>query len=63
MGPTFNFNKKKKERTKALEISSLTKRVKRSEIFFNFSLLNLLSSIHGVSIDGFRRAKHEKCST
>ena len=31
--------------------------------FFSFSLLSLLSSIHGVPTVGFRRVKHEKCST
>ena len=32
-------------------------------MFLNFYLLKLLSSIHGVPTVGFRRVKHEKCST
>ena len=53
--------KKKNNKTKAYDQSSWTEgKTKVRESFFNFSLLNLLSSIHGVPTVGFRRVKHEK---
>ena len=62
VGPTFNFNKKKKEQ-KLLKSAHGQRGSNEGERFFNFSLLNLLSSIHGVPTVGFRRVKHEKCYT
>ena len=64
MGLTFNFNKKKKKKEQKLLKSVHEKRgSNEGERFFNFSLLNLLSWIQGVSMVEFRRVKHEKCST
>ena len=61
--PTFNFNKKKKKNQKLLKSVHGQRGSNQGERFFNFSILNLLSSIHGVPTVGFRRAKHKKCST
>ena len=62
VGPTFNFNNKTKEQ-KLLKSVHGQRGSNEGERFFNFSLSNILSSIHGVSTAGFRRVKHEKCST
>ena len=64
MGPTFNL-KKKQNKTKEIKIKSFTGRDGERETvrFFLFSLLNLLSSIPEFLTVGFRRVKHEKCST
>ena len=61
MGLTFNFNKKKTNKKKIITLH-MEARTEVSEFIF-FLLLNLLSSIHGVPTVGFRRVKHEKCST
>ena len=64
VGPAFNLKKKKEKQTKALEFSVHGQKVRRLvDFFFNFSLLNLLSSIPEFMIVGFCRVKHEKCST
>ena len=63
MGPTFNFNKKKKKKQKLFKSVHEQRGSNEGERFFNFSLLNLLSSIHGVPTVRFCRVKHEKCST
>ena len=64
VGPTFNLIKKitKVNKTKAIESLQADRR-SEGEKFLNFSLLNLLSSIHRVPTVGFRRVKHEMCST
>ena len=59
MGPTFNFKKNYQNKS-----SSRTEgQTEVSEILFYFYLLNLLSSIPEFLTIGFRRVKHEKCST
>ena len=67
MGPTFNLKKTKakQNKTKEMKIKSFTDRDGERETirFFLFSLLNLLSSIPEFLTVGFRRVKHEKCST
>ena len=61
MGPTFNLIKKKEQ--KLLKSVHGQRGSNEGERVFNFSLLNLLSSIHRVPTVEFRRVKHEKCST
>ena len=64
MGPIFNFNKKEVNKTKELELI-FTDREGQTEVseILIFFLLNLLSSILEFLTVGFRRVKHEKCST
>ena len=64
MGPTFTLIKKKLKKQMKKEMRSLLWQNIRQVRDFNFFFLSkLLSSIHGVPTVGFRRVKHEKCST
>ena len=58
------LKKTKKNKTKALD-KLFTERMSdsREENFFLFLFYSLLSQIYGNLTVGFRRNKHEKCST
>ena len=64
MGPTFNFKKKKVNKTKDLELIFTDRRSDGEREFQVFIFIfNFLSQIYGNLTVGFRRAKHEKCCT
>ena len=63
MGPTFNFNKKKLIKQKQLNQFRRTEGQTVRKNFKFLFLFSFLSQIYGNLTVGFRRVKHEKCST